>query len=230
MAKKGVLTFLLILIISSLLIGCQANGNQNIDKKNNKETATNDVNKENIKAEDKVVTINGMTHTFADLKFSELMSKTEIELSRLHDQQTLEGEALQDKLTYWDEQIKYHDNYNVNLSKMIELYSMYLLAQEKGLRVDKQELQKTIDDFKKKVEQSEPAKKLIETSTADEYENRLNTYFTQKLLVEKIYNILKEDVQKEKPNALEKEIAYLTDKKYEELYQSQIESEEIKVE
>lgn len=230
MARKGVLTFLLILIISSLLIGCQANGNQNIDKKNNKETATNDVNKENIKAEDKVVTINGMTHTFADLKFSELMSKTEIELSRLHDQQTLKGEALQDKLTYWDEQIKYHDNYNVNLSKMIELYSMYLLAQEKGLRVDKQELQKTIDDFKKKVEQSEPAKKLIETSTADEYENRLNTYFTQKLLVEKIYNILKEDVQKEKPDALEKEIAYLTDKKYEELYQSQIESEEIKVE
>lgn len=229
MARKGLFTFLLILIINSLLIGCQSNRNQNADKKDLEDPTTNDVIKENIKAEDKVVTINGMVHTYADLKFTELMNKVEIELNRLHDQQSLQGDQLQDKHAYWDEQIKYHDNYNVNLSKMIELYSMYLLAQEKGLRVDKEVLQKTIADYTKKVDQSEPAKKLIEASSANDYENRLTTYFTQRLVSEEIFNILKEDAKKEKPDASEQEIAYLTSKKFEELYQSQIESEEIKI-
>lgn len=231
MARKRLFPFIFILIISSFLFGCQSNKDQNINDSDKTEAAseTKDVNNENLKPEDKVVTVNGMTHSYSDLKFSELMSKVEIELNRKQDEQAFNGQELQDKLKYWDEQIKYHDNYNVNLSKMIELYSMYLLAQEKGLRVDKDELQKTIADFSKSVEQSEPAKKLIAESSIKDYENHLETYFTQRLLTDEIYGILKEDVKKENPHSPEQEIAYLTDKKYEELYQSQIESEDIQI-
>lgn len=214
--------------MSSLLVSCQGNNNQ-ASPNDNKETETKNVNKENLKADDKVATINGMVHTFADLKYSELMSKVEIELNRLQDEKTLEGDNLKDKLAYWDEQIKYHDNYNVNLSKMLELYSMYLLAQEKGLRVDRQQLHDTIKAFNQKVEQSGPAQKLISKSPAGEYENRLETYFTQRLLSEEIFNILKADMKKENPNASEQEIAYLASQKYEELYQSQIESLDIQI-
>jgi len=227
MASKKGLTLLLLLMISSMLISCQGNNDKTAG--DNKETETKNVNKENLTADDKVATINGMDHTYADLKYSELMSKVEIELNRLQDEKTLEGDKLKDKLAYWDEQINYHDNYNVNLSKMIELYSMYLLAQEKGLRVDKQQLQETIEDFNQRVEQCGPAQKLIAESPAGEYENRLETYFTQRLLSEEIFNILKEDMKKEKPDASEQEIAYLANQKYEELYQSQIESVEIQI-
>lgn len=230
MCKKRLFTTLLILIVCSFLAGCQINAASNPSEEKKSDTGNEDVSMEKLTNEDKVVTINGMVYTYADLKFFELMSKVEIELNRLQDQQSLTGKELEDKLKYWDEQIKYHDNYNVNLSKMIELNSMYLLAEEKGLKVDEQVLQKKIDDFTQKVDQAELAKKQIEASSSDEYNTQLNTYFKQRVLTEEIYNILKEDVKKENPDAAKQEISYLTDKKYEELYMSQMESLNLTIE
>lgn len=230
MCKKRLFTTLLILIVCSFLAGCQINAASNPSEEKKSDTGNEDVSMEKLTNEDKVVTINGMVYTYADLKFFELMSKVEIELNRLQDQQSLTGKELEDKLKYWDEQIKYHDNYNVNLSKMIEQNSMYLLAEEKGLKVDEQVLQKKIDDFTQKVDQAELAKKQIEASSSDEYNTQLNTYFKQRVLTEEIYNILKEDVKKENPDAAKQEISYLTDKKYEELYMSQMESLNLTIE
>lgn len=230
MCKKGLFTILLILIVCSLLAGCKINTSSSLNEEKKSDTGNENVSMEKLTNEDKVFTINGMVYTYADLKFFELMSKVEIELNRLQDQQSLTGKVLEDKLKYWDEQIKYHDNYNVNLSKMIEQNSMYLLAEEKGLKVDEQVLQKKIDDFTQKVDQAELAKKLIEASSTDEYNTQLNTYFKQRVLTEEIYNILKEDVKKENPDAAEQEISYLTDKKYEELYMSQMESLNLTIE
>ncbi|WP_142385086.1 hypothetical protein [Cytobacillus massiliigabonensis] len=230
MCKKRLFTILLIINVCSFLAGCQINTSSNPSEEKKSETENEDVSLEKLTNEDKVVTINGIAHTYADLKFFELMSKVEIELNRLQDQQSLTGKKLEDKLKYWDEQIKYHDNYNVNLSKMIEQYSMSLLAEEKDLKVDEQNLQKKIDDFTQKVDQAELAKKLIESISSDEYNTQLNTYFQQRILTEEIYNILKEDVKKENPDAAEQEISYLTDKKYEELYMSQIESLNLTIE
>lgn len=230
MCKKRLFTTLLILIVCSFLAGCQINAASNPSEEKKSDTGNEDVSMEKLTNEDKVVTINGMVYTYADLKFFELMSKVEIELNRLQYQQSLTGKELEDKLKYWDEQIKYHDNYNVNLSKMIEQNSMYLLAEEKGLKVDEQVLQKKIDDFTQKVDQAELAKKQIEASSSDEYNTQLNTYFKQRVLTEEIYNILKEDVKKENPDAAKQEISYLTDKKYEELYMSQMESLNLTIE
>lgn len=230
MCKKGLFTILLILIVCSLLTGCKINTSSNPSEEKKSDNRNENVSMERLTNDDKVVTINGMVHTYADLKFFELMSKVEIELNRLQDQQSLTGKELEDKFKYWDEQIKYHDNYNVNLSKMIELNSMYLLAEEKGLKVDEQVLQKKIHDFTQKVDQAELAKKLIEASSSDQYNTQLNTYFKQRVLTEEIYNILKEDVKKENPDAADQEISYLTDKKYEELYMSQMESLNLTIE
>lgn len=230
MYKKRLFTILLVLIVYSFLAGCQINAASNPSEEKKTDTGNEDVGMEKLTNEDKVVTINGVVHTYADLKFFELMSKVEIELNRLQDQQSLTGKELEDKLKYWDEQIKYHDNYNVNLSKMIEQYSMFLLAEEKDLKVDEQDLQKKIDDFTQRLKQSEPAKELIKAISMDAYVNRLNTYFKQRFLSEKIYNILRKDIEAENPNVSEQEISYLTDKKYEELYISQIESLNLTIE
>ena len=67
-------------------------------------------------------------------------------------------------------------------------------------------------------------------ASSDQYNTQLNTYFKQRVLTEEIYNILKEDVKKGNPDAAEQEISYLTDKKYEELYMSQMESLNLTIE
>lgn len=180
-------------------------------------------------AEDKVVTINGKVLSYEDLQFYQLMNKVDIELNRSVDEKNLEGEQLKEKLAYWDEQLNYHDNFNVNLSKMIEQHTMYLLAREKKLDVETAEVTKTVEEFTARVAQNEAASKLVTAYPSDAYKNRLNNYFTEKLLTQQIYDILKADIVKEKPDATEKEIAYDTSKNYDDLYQSQIASLEIKI-
>ncbi len=187
------------------------------------------VQSDGFTAEDKVVTISGKVLSYEDLQFYQLMNKVDIELNRSVDEKNLEGEKLNEKLAYWDEQLKYHDNFNVNLSKMIEQHSMYLLAREKGLDVETAVVAKTVEEFTTKAAQNEAASLLISDFPSDAYKNRLNNYFTEKLLTQQIYDTLKADVIKEKPDAPEIEIAYDTSKNYEELYQSQIASLEIKI-
>jgi hypothetical protein len=222
---------LAMLVIGLLLSGCQQD--EKLPPKENKTAAehedANQTADNGFTADDKVVTIDGKVLTYEDLQFYQLMSKVEIELNRQEGERTLQGDKLTDKLAYWDEQLEYHDNFNVNLSKMIEQHTMYLLAKEKGLNAEGTAVEETIKEFTARVEQNEAAAKLVAGFPEDAYKNRLNTFFTEKLLNQQIYGILQADVQKEKPNASEKEIAYDTSKNYEQLYQSQISSLDIKI-
>lgn len=225
--KINYLPLLILLVFGLILGGCQQEAKEQISKPESKPAENQQDGA--FTAVDKVVTIEGKVFSYEDLQFYELMNKVEIELNRQHDQLNLQGDELNDKLAYWDEQIQYHDNFNVNLSKMIEQYTMYLLAKEKGLNVENATVMRTIEDFNAKVQQFEPADKLISEFPTDAYQNRINHYFTEKLLTEQIYETLKADAVKEKPNATEKEIAYETAKLYEGLYQSQISSIDLKI-
>jgi hypothetical protein len=233
--KRNLILLLGLLLIGLILNGCEEKQNNPVqDSKQAVETkATVEESKQGEEAgftsDDKVVTINGKVLTYEDLQFYQLMNKVDIELNREQDQQNLKGTELADKLAYWDEQLKYHDNFNVNLSKMIEQHAMYLLAREKGLDVEGSEAAKTIKEFTDRVEQNEPASQLVAAYPDDAFKNRLNSYFTEKILTQQIYETLKTDVVKEKPNASEKEVAYDTSKNYDGLYQSQIASLEIKI-
>lgn len=229
--KSKSIYILTVLIFSLMLGGCQQEEKKPVQERkasadNNAVAANEDTG---FTADDKVVTINGKVLSYEDLQFYQLMNKVEIELNRQQDELKLQGEELKDKIAYWDEQLKYHDNFNVNLSKMIEQHTMYLLAKEKGLNVEDGTVAKTIDEFTAKVTLNKPASQLVAAFPEDAYQNRLNRFFTEKLLTQQIYETLKADVVKEKPNASEKEIAYDTSKNYEELYQSQISSLDIKI-
>ncbi|WP_335377220.1 hypothetical protein [Bacillus sp. JJ1122] len=231
--KNKTLFILTTLLIALMLSSCQQDEKE--PAKESKASAENKANnhttadKNGFTADDKVVTIEGKVLSYEDLQFYQLMNKVEIELNRQQDEQKLQEDELKDKQAYWDEQLKYHDNFNVNLSKMIEQHSMYLLAMEKGLKAEGNAVSGAIKEFSAKVEKYEPAAKLVADFPEDAYQNRLNSFFTEKLLTQQIYAILKTDAAKEKPNASEKELAYDTSKNYEELYQSQIASLDIKI-
>ncbi|MBT2692268.1 hypothetical protein [Bacillus sp. ISL-55] len=236
--KLKTLLILLLLVGGMILGGCKqekqepvaggSSSEQNAED-NSSEQGAEESSNDGFQADDKVATINGKVLSYEDLQFYQLMNKVDIELNRAVDEKSLQGEELKEKLAYWDDQLKYHDNFNVNLSKMMEQHTMYLLAREKGLDVETAQVRKTVEEFTTKVAQNEAASQLVSDFPADAYQNRLNNYFTEKLLTLQIYETLKDDVVKEKPNATEKEIAYDTAKSYEELYQSQIASLEIKI-
>lgn len=231
--KRILFALLSLLMISFGLAACQQNEKQPAAESRagaeGQASASTPATKEGFTAKDKVVTISGKVLSYEDLQFYQLMNKVDIELNRSVDEKNLEGENLKEKLAYWDEQLKYHDNFNVNLSKMIEQHAMYLLAREEGLDVENAAVAKTVKDYTAKAAQNEAASQLISEFPTDAYKNRLNNYFTEKLLTQQIYDTLKADVIKEKPEAPEIEIAYDTSKNYEELYQSQIASLEIKI-
>lgn len=241
--KWNVILIIGLLAAGLILGGCQQDSQKSVEEsktavgENNssgdehadESTSAGDKDDAGFTADDKVVTINGKVLSYEDLQFYQLMDKVEIELNRAYDQQKLQGDELKDKMAYWDEQLKYHDNFNVNLSNMIEQHAMYLLAKEKGLDVESSEVEVTIEEFTGKVKENEPASQLIAAFPEDAYQNRLKNFFTEKLLTEQIYETLKTEVVKEKPKASEKEIAYDTSKKYNELYQSQIASLELKI-
>jgi hypothetical protein len=227
--KLKTLLILVLLVAGMILGGCQQDNKEPVAENNSSEQKAEESSNDGFQADDKVVTINGKVLSYEDLQFYQLMNKVDIELNRAVDEKNLQGEELTEKMAYWDEQLKYHDNFNVNLSKMMEQHTMYLLAREKGLGVETAQVSKTVEKFTAKVAQNEVASQLVSGFPADAYENRLSNYFTEKLLTLQIYETLKADVVKEKPNASEKEVAYDTAKNYEELYQSQIASLEIKI-
>jgi len=224
-------TFLiLVLMIAGLILGgCQQEKQNAVADVSSSKQNAEETSKDGFQDDDKVVTINGKVLSYEDLQFYQLMNKVDIELNRAADEKNLEGEELKEKLAYWDEQLEYHDNFNVNLSKMMEQHTMYLLAREKGLEAKADLVGKTVEEFQAKVAKNEAASQLVSDFPADAYQNRLNNYFTEKLLTLQIYDTLKADVLKEKPDASEKEVAYDTAKNYEGLYQSQIASLEIKI-
>lgn len=227
--KLRTLLILVLLAAGWILGGCQQDNKEPVTENNSSEQKAEESSEDGFQADDKVVTINGKVLSYEDLQFYQLMNKVDIELNRAADEKNLQGDELKEKLAYWDEQLKYHDNFNVNLSKMMEQHTMYLLAREKGLDIETAVVGKTVDEFTAKVAQIEAASQLVSDFPTDAYQNRLNNYFTEKLLTLQIYDTLKADVVKEKPNASEKEVAYDTTKNYEELYQSQIASLEIKI-
>ncbi|GAM14564.1 hypothetical protein [Mesobacillus selenatarsenatis] len=227
--KLKKLLILVLLVAGMILGGCQQDNKEPVTENNSSAQKAEESSEDGFQADDKVVTINGKVFSYEDLQFYQLMNKVDIELNRAVDEKNLQGVELEEKMAYWDEQSKYHDNFNVNLSKMLEQHTMYLLAREKGLDVESAEVAGTIEEFKAKVEQNEAASQLVSAYPEDAYKNRLNSYFTEKLLTQQIYETLKADVVKEKPNATDKEIAYDTAKSYEELYQSQVASLEIKI-
>lgn len=208
--KKTLKRLTFILIISSLLLG----GCTTPSEGSNEEVVEESEKKE-IASDSKVVTINGKTFNEDDLEFYTLINKVKIQL------QVAESND-EDQRTYYEEQLEYYDNINVNLQSLIELYAMSLLAEEKNYFVPDEKLQDAVKKFNEQVENNEASISLIESYGREKYNRNIQEYVRQTMLRDRIAKELEEEVLEEKPDAEEAEISYFLEDKFEELYAAQI--------
>lgn len=208
--KKTLKRLTFILIISSLLLG----GCTTPSEGSNEEVVEESEKKE-IASDSKVVTINGKTFNEDDLEFYTLINKVKIQL------QVAESND-EDQRMYYEEQLEYYDNINVNLQSLIELYAMSLLAEEKNYFVPDEKLQDAVKKFNEQVENNEVSVSLIESYGREKYNRNIQEYVRQTILRDRIAKELEEEVLEEKPDAEEAEISYFLEDKFEELYAAQI--------
>lgn len=208
--KKTLKRLTFILIISSLLLG----GCTTPSEGSNEEVVEESEKKE-IASDSKVVTINGKTFNEDDLEFYTLINKVKIQL------QVAESND-EDQRTYYEEQLEYYDNINVNLQSLIELYAMSLLAEEKNYFVPDEKLQDAVKKFNEQVENNEASISLIESYGREKYNRNIQEYVRQTILRDRIAKELEEEVLEEKPDAEEAEISYFLEDKFEQLYAAQI--------
>lgn len=172
--------------------------------------------------EDRVITIQDKTFTKDDLEFYTLMKKIQIETKRYKDIQNLEGEELSSQNVYWDEQLTYYDNMNVQLQHLVELYAMSLLAEEKHYDVPREKLEKEVEQFRAQVLDIPKANEIIVDYGEAKFNRNIYDYMRQSLLRDRIVADLEKELKAEQPEIREKELNYQLSKQYEDLYVDQI--------
>lgn len=182
---------------------------------------SNNKEKEEI-VEEKVVTIADKTFSKGDLEFYTLMKKIQIEINRHFDMASYDGEDLEKRTVFWDDQLNYNENINVQLQNLIEIYAMSLLAEEKNYYIPQEKLDKEIDSFKEGVATIDGAKQLIENYGEGKFNRNLQDYMRQSMLRDRVVTDLEKEIKEEKPQISKDELNFNLSEKYEELYMDQI--------
>jgi len=234
--KKSIL-FLSVFLLSVFLIlsGCAEKNEQQANESGvaqddgaSQEDGTSQDEKKQVEqagdSAEQVVTINEKTFTKDDLAFYTLMKKIEIEKYRSADQQQLSDEQLEDQEAYWDEQLSYFDEMNVQLQNMIEIYAMALLAEEKHYFIPDDDLQAAMDKFHADNGEVEAVQQLIADYGEKKYNRSVSEYLRQSLLRDRVINDLKDDIKIKDTKISEQEMNFELSKNYEELYMDQVKS------
>lgn len=206
--------WIVILFTFVFLVGCSANAEQETPAP--KDDASDE-------AEDsRVVTIGDKTFDRDDLAFYTLMSQIKLTLEKT-------AAKSESERTYYEEQLAYYENINVNLQSLIELYSMSLLAEEKNYFVPEEKLHDAVVSFKEKVGKNDESTALVEDFGLEKYNRHIEEYIRQTILRDRVVKELEAELKEEKPEATEREINYLLEKKFEDLYMDQTSSLEMEI-
>ncbi|GFZ86551.1 hypothetical protein GCM10010978_28090 [Compostibacillus humi] len=176
-----------------------------------------------------VVTINEKTFDKDDVEFFTLMEKIRIEAGRHLDQKQFDGEEWEGRNAYWEEQLEYFENMNVQLQNVVEIYAMSLLAEEKHYFNPQEKLEKEMEAYVKKIRDIPAAKELIEAYGEDEFNYRLQEYMDYSLLRDRVVSDLIDDIKEENPDITDAELNYELSKSYEDLYIDHINDIEITI-
>lgn len=172
--------------------------------------------------EDRVITIQDKTFTKDDLEFYTLMKKIQIETNRYFDLEQQNDEERKSLNDYWDEQLSYYDNINVQLQHLVELYAISLLAEEKHYDVPSEKLEKEVETFRSGVKDIEKANQLILDYGEARYNQNIYDYTRQSILRDRVVADLEEQIREEQPTILDQELNYVLSKQFEELYIDQV--------
>ncbi len=178
---------------------------------------------------DAVVMIEDHIFDEADLAFYTFIEKVKIEIDRADELLELTGEKATERQAYWDEQLNYLDNVNVQLQNMIELYAMRLLAEEKHYDVPVEKLNTAIDEFKEKAMDIDTVQDMILEYGEKKFNRNIQDYMRSALLRDRVVNDLMEVLKEENPGMDDAEIDYLLEQRYEELFIEQMNDLELEM-
>ncbi|MEN1966773.1 hypothetical protein WMZ97_01740 [Lentibacillus sp. N15] len=179
--------------------------------------------------DDDVVTINDKSFDNHDLAFYTLMRNIQAEIGRHFDQEKFDGKELEDRNAYWDDQIAYNENTNVQLQNLIEIYAMALLAKEKNYYNPPEELDKAVKELTESMEDIKGAQKLIDTYGEKNFRQHIHEYMDYSLLRDRVVDDLTKDIKQEHPDITDDELDYELANSYGELFQDQVDSLEVEM-
>ncbi|SEB21019.1 hypothetical protein SAMN05421743_13020 [Thalassobacillus cyri] len=179
--------------------------------------------------DNEVVRIGDEVFLDEDLTLYTLMQQVKIELLRHQDEQQLSGDALADRQEYWEDQMAYLDNYNVQLNHLIELNAMALLAEEKNYFIPAEKIESQLGGLKEKIAEAERAAALVEAYGQENFNQAIRPYLEASMLRDRVSEDLLKELEQENPDASEQELNYLLAQRFEGLYRDQLESLEIDV-
>src|SRR5690625_2137133 len=157
-----------------------------------------------------------------DLEFYTLMNRLKITLQ-------MDVTKNDEEFSYLKEKVTYYENINVNLQSLIELYAMSLLAEEKNYFVPDEKLRDAVEDYNEQVAGNEEATEPVDSFGREKYNRNIEEYIRETILRDRIAGELEAELQEENPEAEEKEINYLLEKKFEDLYMDQLSTLEMEI-
>lgn len=182
-----------------------------------------------VKKVEGVAKINGETISFNELEFYRFINNLNIAINREADQQKYQGAQLNEKMAYWDSQEKLNEDNNQLLTQLIRLRSMAMLATDKGHTATAEEVDNAVNRIREKYNQSRVAVALIKEYGTDKFWEIEQKQYHYIVLTQKVQEDITEQVKGENPNVSDQEIAYLAEKKYEDLLVSQVNSLKIEI-
>ena len=176
-----------------------------------------------------VVSINNKQFNQDDLAFYTAMKKIQFEINRYFDGQQYEGEELVERDSYWDEQLAYYNNVNVQLQNLMELYAMALLAEEKNYFNPVEDIEVAIAKLYEGIEEIPAAHEIINEYGKKEFNRGLNEYMDYSLLRDRVVSDLIDEMKEENPDMTDAELNYELTKRYEDLFMEQMGDLEIEI-
>ncbi|MFE8697784.1 FixH family protein [Cytobacillus sp. FJAT-53684] len=177
-----------------------------------------------VKEPEGVATINGDWVTTEDIEFYRFINELHIAINREQAEEKYEGKELEGALANLDDQEQAVQDQNTLLTQIIRLRSVALLGLEKGHEASREEVKKAIESVREQYGQSQAAQNLIKEFGEDKFWDKQEKQYELIVLSQKVQTDLINKVKEANPDVNEQEILYQTQKQYEELLVSQVNS------
>src|SRR5690625_7320920 len=119
--KKWVVIIISIILMATIS-ACKTEKEQDTIESNEEESPS--VTEDDDKSE--VVTIEDKIFLYEDLEFYKLMNQIQVDINLEEERSTIDEENIEERAEFWNEQLEYYENVNVNLQSLIETYAMSL--------------------------------------------------------------------------------------------------------
>ncbi|HLS59769.1 MAG TPA: hypothetical protein VK044_01390 [Virgibacillus sp.] len=215
--KKWVVIIISIILMATIS-ACKTEKEKDSIESNEEEEPS--VTEDDDKSE--VVTIEDKIFLYEDLEFYKLMNQIQVDINLEEERSTIDEENIEERAEFWNEQLEYYENVNVNLQSLIETYAMSLLAEEKNFFVPDEKIETEVDKLLKQIENNESIRRRIDDYGEKRYNRNIREYVRQTKLRDRIISELEADIIEENGDLEENEISYLVETEFEDLYAAQL--------